>query len=301
VRPGDSGRSRLPKGVEALERPRGGRAYRATLRRGKGVVVHLGLYETPWLAGLAHATAADLLGRDAPPMDVPVDEQPTAEQVRELTARVRGRLKLDAPARARRAPENPPQTEDLLTFFEVTVVGFWRGQSSSDDSDHPDAGLDAAAGRLASAASLLFWSRASGHPDPLDAMTELLSRRLDQAFRRPDLTRELLNDDGDDPFRVARWLVMPDGFVSRRGRGFREEIRHLYVELFEADLLDDGPPPPWAAILGLSPPFSADRVRAAYRARSLDAHPDAGGTASLFVRLRAAYEDAIAYLAARGL
>ncbi len=213
MRPGDSGRSRLPKGVEALERPRGGRAYRATLRRGKGVVVHLGLYETPWLAGLAHATAAHLLGRDAPPMDVPADEQPTAEQVRELTARVRGRLKLDAPARSRRAPENPPQTEDLLTFFEVTVVGFWRGQSSSDDSDHPDAGLDAAAGRLASAASLLFWSRASGHPDPLDAMTELLSRRLDQAFRRPDLTRELLNDDGDDPFRVARWLVMPDGFV----------------------------------------------------------------------------------------
>ncbi len=98
-----------------------------------------------------------------------------------------------------------------------------------------------------------------------------------------------------------RWLVLPDGFVSRRARGFREEIQHLYAEFFEVDALDNGPPPSWAVILGLTPPFNADRVRAAYRARSLDAHPDAGGTAALFVRLRAAYEDALAYLAARGL
>ena len=94
----------------------------------------------------------------------------------------------------------------------------------NDDSDHPDAGLDAAAARLASAASLLFWSRAAGHPDPLLAMTELLSRRLDQAFRRPDLTRALLDDDGDDAFRVARWLVLPDGFVSRRREDFASKF-----------------------------------------------------------------------------
>ncbi len=172
MRHGDSGRSRLPKGVEELARPRGGRGFRASLRRGKGFVVHLGLYETPWLAALAHATAARLLGRDAPPLDIPLHEQPTAEQVRAINSRVRARLKLNDPSRPRRAPEVPPSTEDLLTFFEITVVGFWRGQALNDDSDHPDVGLDAAASRLATAASLLFWSCAAGHPDPLVAMTE---------------------------------------------------------------------------------------------------------------------------------
>ena len=101
MRQDESGRSRLPKGVEELARPRGGRRYRAVLRRAKGVVVHLGLYETPWLAALAHATAARLLGRDAPPLDIPLHEQPTPEQVRELNARVRAQLE------ARRRPATP--------------------------------------------------------------------------------------------------------------------------------------------------------------------------------------------------
>lgn len=297
---GDAGRGRLPKGVSALERPRGGRGFRATIRKGKGVEVHLGLYETPWLAAFAHATAAGLLGRGAPPVDAPQSSQPTAEQVRAITARVRRRLGVDKPKPTRADREAAPTTDDLLTFFEITVVGFWRGQASGDDSGPPDAGLVAAAGRLVSAASLLFWSRAAGHPDPLDAMTELLSRRLNQAFRRLDLTREILDDDGDEPLRVALWLVRPDAFAGRRARGFREEVRHLYPDFFGAAADPGGPPPPWAALLGLSPPFDLDRVRAAYRARSRAAHPDAGGTEAEFVRLRAAYEEALAYCAARG-
>lgn len=300
---GGAGRERLPKGVAALARPRGGRAFRATIRRGKGVEVHLGLYETPWLAALAHATAARVLGRGAPPVEAPPGAEPTAEQVRAVTERVGRRLGVVAPRPSRR--EVPPDPEALLTFFEVAVVGFWTAQAGRDDTDHPGAGLDAAAGRLAEAAGLLFWSRAAGHPDPLDALTDLLARRLDRAFRRPDLTRAVLDDDGDDPVRVARWLVRPDADPGGRARGFRAEVRYLYAEFFQAGAGgeggDDGPPPAWAAVLGVRPPFDAEGVRAAYRARSREAHPDAGGTDSRFVRLREAYDEALAYLAARGL
>lgn len=289
-----SSRPRLPKGVSALPRTRGGRGFRASIRKGKGVEVHLGLYETPWLAAFAFGVAARALGRNAPPVETPRAEQPDADRVRAITARVRRRLGLDPPARP--GHETAPATDDLLALFEVTVVGFWRGQAGSDSGGHPGAGVDAAAGRLAEAAGLLFWSRSSGHPTPLDAMTRLLARRLDESFRTRDLTREVLDDDGDDASRVARWLVHPDALPGGRVRGFREEVRYLYADLFEGAA---APAAGWAEVLGVSPPFDPEQIRAAYRAKSLDAHPDAGGTDAGFVRLREAYEAARAFLAAR--
>ena len=124
---------------------------------------------------------------------------------------------------------------------------------------------------------------------------DLLARRLDFTFRRPDLTRELLDDDGDEPWRVARWLAIPD--TSAVGLGFREEVRYLY-----ADHLDEegDRPSVWADVLGISPPLSLDMARAAYRRGSKTLHPDAGGTSSEFVRLNAAYEQALAYFRGRG-
>lgn len=292
-----SSRPRLPKGVSALPRARGGRGFRASIRKGKGVEVHLGLYETPWLAAFAFGVAARALGRNAPPVEIPGAEEPDADRVRAITARVRRRLGLDRDRQP--GPEIAPATDDLLALFEVTVVGFWRGQAGSDSGGHPGAGVDAAAGRLEEAAGLLFWSRSSGHPAPLDAMTRLLARRLDEAFRSRDLTREVLDDDGDDPRRVARWLVHPDAVPGGRVRGFREEVRFLYADLFGGPGAAD-PGAGWAEVLGVSPPFDPEQIRAAYRAKSLDAHPDAGGTDAEFVRLREAYEAARAYFGGRG-
>jgi hypothetical protein len=283
--------------VTALARPRGGRGYRATIRRGKGEVVHLGLYETPWLAAFAHATALRALGRDAgPAVEIPQRQQPTAEQVRAIQVKVRRRLGLE-PDPARRE-EIPPEAVEIATLFEVTVVGFWRGQAAEDAWDQPGAGLDAAAGQLVEAARLLFWRRAPGDPTPIEALTRLLGRRLDAVFRRADLTREVLDDDGDDPWRIARWLVHPDDFAT--GRGFREEIRHLYADVFgEQDVDATGRSPAWATVLGIAPPFRPERIRAAYRARSRTAHPDVGGSHDEFIRLREAYEEALAFCAAR--
>jgi hypothetical protein len=287
---------RLPKGVSSLPRSRGGRRFLAKVRH-KGVEVHLGIYESAGLAGFAFNVAWEAIGRGSrPPNEIPPGEQPDAEKVWRITARVRRRLGLDPPPK--RIEEIPPDPEALLTLFEVTVVGFWRDQAAQSD---PNAGLDAAARRLADAAKLVFWSPPSGHPSPSDAIARLVARRLDQAFRRADLTRAILDDDGDEDWRVARWLVLPD--VYPLGRGFRDEVRFLYPELFEGDSSPTSASgvPHWSSVLGVDPPFTVAKVRDAYRARSKSAHPDTGGTHVEFVRLQAAYEEARDYCRIMGV
>jgi hypothetical protein len=287
---------RLPKGVTMLTRARADRRFLAKIRR-KGVEVHLGLYESAGLAAFAFNVAAEATGRGSrPPNEVPRAEQPDADGVRRITANVRRRLGLDPPTL--RPDEVPPDPEALLTLFEVTIVGFWRDQAAQSD---PGPGLDAAARRLADSARLVFWNPQDGHPSPAEAITRLVSRRIDQAFRRADLTRAILDDDGDDDWRVARWLVHPDVFPA--GRGFREEVRFLYPELFEGEARDASTSgvPQWAIVLGIAPPFSTARVRAAYRVRSKSAHPDAGGTHVEFVRLREAFEEGRDYCRVLGI
>jgi hypothetical protein len=53
-------------------------------------------------------------------------------------------------------------------------------------------------------------------------------------------------------------------------------------------------PLPPLAVLGLTPPVTADQVKAAYRRLSKTAHPDHGGSVQAFVILRDAYERALA-------
>lgn len=48
------------------------------------------------------------------------------------------------------------------------------------------------------------------------------------------------------------------------------------------------------AVLGVASGASAEAIRAAYRARALVTHPDHGGDAEAFRRLRAAYAEALA-------
>lgn len=47
---------------------------------------------------------------------------------------------------------------------------------------------------------------------------------------------------------------------------------------------------PHAAVLGLSGVFTQDDVKVAYRQRARETHPDAGGNAEAFRRVREAYE-----------
>ena len=284
------------KGVSALPQARGGRRFVAKIRKGKGVDAHLGIYEFAGHAAFAFNVAAVALGRGSrPPNDIPREEQPDADTVRWIGERVRDRLDLEPQGR-RRGEVFPPDPEGLLTLFEVAVVGFWRGEAAQGDSG---SGVDAAARRLAESARLIFWNPAAGHPDPSEAMARLLARRIDQAFRRSDLAREILDDDEDEDWRVARWLVMPDVFPA--GRGFRDEVRHLYPDAFGGveEVGSTSGVPHWSVILGVVPPFAADAIRDAYRLRSKAAHPDAGGSHAEFVRLRAAFEEAREYCRVR--
>ena len=293
----DKRKPRRLRGVTELPECLGERRFRARISRGRGQRVNLGLYSTRWLAAFAYNVAADALyGPGRSQNAIPESAQPDADQVRRITTMVRCRVGVDEPAPP--PGDRPPGAESLLTLFEITVVGFWRDQVAVHGA-HLRRDIESAARRLAEAAGVLFWSQASGHPTPLEALTGLLGRRLDQSFRRADLTREVLADEGDDVGRIAFWLVFPD---ERAGGGFRETIGHQYSELL--GVTDDestSARPAWAAVLRIAPPFHSRQVRSAYRARSKEVHPDAGGGHAEFVRLQSAYEQAQQYCAARGV
>lgn len=294
-------KDRLPRGVTALPTTRGGRGFRASIKRGKGDMVHLGLYETPWLAAFAFDIACRALGRgDGSTLEIPLKEQPTADQVRAIHAKVNRRLGFE-----REEPdplEFPPGKSDLFPVFEIAVVGYWRNKVAENKRSHPETAINSAADALASAARVLFSTNLFDDEAPREVLRGFTARRIDAAFHMQRLTREILDDDGDDLELLARWLAYPDIFLGGRGRGFVEEIHELYSDIFadmaagkNADTL-----PEWAIVLEIVPPFRLDLVREAYRARSLVVHPDVGGSNAEFVKLRSAYETAVAYCKSRG-
>ncbi len=282
---------RLPRGVKTLHRPRGGRSFLASIRH-QGKEHPLGLYESEWDAALAYNIAAEAIGRGAkPPNDIPLTHRPSPDTVRSIQQKVLGRLELNRPHRT--AEGHPPSLADLTTLFEVTVVGFWRDQASRDPGEIHLNSLHSASNRILMAAGILFWDRGLRFQQEL--MADLLARRLNDLFRRGDVTRAVLEDDHDDAVQMAWWLALPHEVPGHRG--FREEVEFRYAELFQGQGQTSES---WAEVLGLQPPFTIEKVRRAYRSRSRFVHPDAGGTHEAFIRLNAAYQDALRSLGDTG-
>jgi hypothetical protein len=54
--------------------------------------------------------------------------------------------------------------------------------------------------------------------------------------------------------------------------------------------------PEFMTILGLRPPYTLEDIRAAYRAKAMDAHPDRGGSIANFLQIHEAHERALEYV-----
>lgn len=58
--------------------------------------------------------------------------------------------------------------------------------------------------------------------------------------------------------------------------------------------------PPFMAVLGLLPPLEMEDVKAAYKAKALEHHPDRGGNPAQFIRVKDAYQQALEFVAFQG-
>ncbi|MFO0944595.1 MAG: PilZ domain-containing protein [Planctomycetota bacterium] len=95
------------------------------------------------------------------------------------------------------------------------------------------------------------------------------------------------------------------------GGGYRMDLRitkgswpyQVFVSLttfaITSDKTSGSTIPPCLEELGLRLPCTADEVRASFQKRVRHAHPDRGGDVESFVRLRAAYHEALALLGAK--
>lgn len=143
---------------------------------------------------------------------------------------------------------------------------------------------------------------------------ELLGRqhakvREDREFRRR-LEEWIRQDRERRRQEHERWQQEQARQAQERVRQQEERLRDIYdniwraLEEAERRLRGIGQPrtlvlPPEAIsaleLLGVSYPCSAEEVKAAFRRKSHEAHPDHGGTDREFIALRAAYEAVLKY------
>jgi curved DNA-binding protein CbpA len=66
--------------------------------------------------------------------------------------------------------------------------------------------------------------------------------------------------------------------------------------MITASLREDINRPEFMAILGLLPPYTANDVKAAYRVKAMETHPDRGGASADFIKIHEAYKQATEYV-----
>lgn len=70
--------------------------------------------------------------------------------------------------------------------------------------------------------------------------------------------------------------------------------------MIPASSRDDTNRPEFMAILGLLPPYTSEDVKAAYRVKAMETHPDRGGASADFIKVHEAYKRATEYVQISG-
>lgn len=70
--------------------------------------------------------------------------------------------------------------------------------------------------------------------------------------------------------------------------------------MMKVPLADDKSRPEFMITLGLLPPYTLSDVKAAYRVKAMETHPDRGGAAADFIKIHEAYKQATEYIQITG-
>jgi DnaJ domain len=106
--------------------------------------------------------------------------------------------------------------------------------------------------------------------------------------------------DWSESGRVAEAALRAEGLrqAAEEARRGREEMNRL-LEDHVAQMGGSGSVPPCLVTLGLGRDSDLEQVKASYRRLALVHHPDRGGEAGEFQRIKRAYDQALAYLRLR--
>jgi hypothetical protein len=95
----------------------------------------------------------------------------------------------------------------------------------------------------------------------------------------------------EEAVRAGKDAAGPES--EEESRGFAALYMHYLEDRIYGEQASSSPA---FDILGLTPPFTIDDVKAAYRAKAKESHPDAGGDANAFNQVETAYRTALASL-----
>lgn len=120
--------------------------------------------------------------------------------------------------------------------------------------------------------------------------------RREAERRRREAEARRRREAAEEAERRRRYEEDP---ILRKLREMEEEHRRRAWERWWRQGMGSREHRPCLAILGLTPPVSADDVKAAYRRKAKETHPDHGGDAAAFNRVTSAYREAMALCGGR--
>lgn len=125
-----------------------------------------------------------------------------------------------------------------------------------------------------------------------DAFARFKAERAEEnrqaRLKAEDAARRLEQADAEDRRVEEARIRREEAMRSEEYRRWNAEMLRI-IAAYEAQ----SSPPACMRTLGVDPPFTEEKVKNAFRARAKRAHPDHGGSAAEFIKIRHAYSDAL--------